>query len=165
MLKLSLLPTPAAPSYPGAVTRHIRPALPHEAAALAALVRAAYAHYVPRLGREPGPMGDDYAARIAAGQAWVMEEAGAILGLLVLEDTAEGMLLDNIAAAAPGQGVGRRLMAFAEEEARRRGHGRIWLYTHARMVENIALYTRLGYAETHRAMQDGYDRVFMAKAL
>jgi len=54
---------------------------------------------------------------------------------------------------------------FAEAEARRRGHGRIWLHTHARMVENIALYTRLGYAETHRAVQDGYDRVFMAKAL
>lgn len=143
----------------------IRPARPHEAPALTALVRAAYAHYVPRLGREPGPMGDDYAARIAAGQVWVLEEVDGIAGLLVLEDTPEGLLLDNIAAAIPGRGVGRTLMDFAETEARRRGHARIWLYTHARMVENIVLYTRLGYAETHRAVQDGFDRVFMAKAL
>lgn len=143
----------------------IRPALPHEAPALTALVRAAYAHYVPRLGREPGPMGDDYAARIGAGQAWVLEEAGAIAGVLVLEDSADGLLLDNIAAAAPGQGVGRALMDFAEGEARRRGHRHIRLYTHARMVENIALYTKRGYVETHRAVQDGFDRVFMTKPL
>lgn len=110
-------------------------------------------------------MGDDYAARIAAGQAWVMEDAGALTGVLVLEDSADGLLLDNIAAATPGQGVGRALMDFAEQEAQRRGHARIRLYTHARMVENIALYTKRGYVETHRAVQDGFDRVFMAKPL
>jgi len=143
----------------------IRLARPDEAAALTALVRAAYAHYVRRLGREPGPMGDDYAARIAAAEAWVLEEEGGILGVLVLEDTEDGLLLDNIAVATPGRGVGRALLEFAENEARRRGHARIWLYTHERMVENIALYTRLGYVETHRATQDGFDRVFMAKPL
>lgn len=143
----------------------IRPALPHEAPVLTALVRAAYAPYVPRLGREPAPMGDDYAARIDAGQAWVLEEAGAITGVLVLEDRAEGLLIDNIAAAVPGQGIGGALMDFAEAEARRRGHARIRLYTHARMVENIALYAKRGYAETRRATEKGFDRVFMAKPL
>lgn len=145
--------------------RSIRPAHRQEAPALRDLVRAAYAHYVPRLGREPAPMNDDHAARIAAGQAWVLEEGGAIRGVLILEDTPEGLLLDNIAAAAPGQGVGRALLEFAETEARRRGHARIWLYTNEAMVENIALYTRLGYVETHRAEQDGHRRVFMAKAV
>ena len=48
-----------------------RLARPGEAEALRDLVRAAYAHYVPRLGREPFPIPDDYAARIRAGQAWV----------------------------------------------------------------------------------------------
>ncbi|WPB86593.1 GNAT family N-acetyltransferase [Sediminicoccus rosea] len=146
---------------------HLRPARPHEAETLRALVRAAYAHYVPRLGREPAPMTDDYAARIAAGQAWVLEEAGASIGALVLEDTAEGMLIDNIAVAAEarGTGQGRRLMAFAEEEARRRGHTRIWLYTNEKMVENITLYRHLGYRETHRGEQHGHRRVFMEKAL
>jgi len=143
----------------------IRLARPDEAADLRQLVRAAYAHYVPRLGREPAPMGDDYAARIAAGQAWLWEAAGTIHGVIVLEDTEDGLLVDNIAVAIPSQGVGRKLMAFAEAEARRRFQARICLYTHERMVENIAFYTRLGFAESHRAEQHGYHRVFMAKCL
>jgi hypothetical protein len=65
------------------------------------LVRAAYAHSVPRLGCEPAPMADDYVARIAAGQAWVLEQGGLIQGILVLEDTAEGLLLDKLAVAKP----------------------------------------------------------------
>lgn len=134
---------------------------------LRTLVRAAYAHYVPRLGREPAPMTDDYAARIAAGEAWLLEAEGRPIGALVLEDKEEGLLIDNIAIAAEarGTGQGRRLMAFAEEEARRRGHARIWLYTNEKMVENIALYTRLGYRETHRAEQHSHRRVFMEKLL
>ncbi len=145
----------------------IRPAQAGEADLLRALVRAAYAHYVPRLGREPAPMTDDYAARIAAGQAWLLDADGMPIGALVLEDTPEGLLIDNIAVAeaARGTGQGRRLLGFAEDEARRRGHARIWLYTNEKMVENIALYTRLGYRETHRAEEHGHRRVFMEKPL
>jgi GNAT superfamily N-acetyltransferase len=145
----------------------LRLACPDEAGLLRNLVRAAYAHYVPRLGREPAPMTDDYAARITAGQAWLLEANGAPIGALVLEDTSEGLLIDNIAvsAEARGTGLGRRLMAFAEDEARRHGHARLWLYTNEKMTENIALYTRLGYRETRRAEQDGHRRVFMEKPL
>lgn len=144
-----------------------RLALPEEAPVLRALVRDAYAHYMARLDREPAPMTDDYAARIAAGQAWIEEQDGVAVGALVLEDTEDGLMLDNIAvsAAMRGQGFGKKLMDFAEAEARRRGHGRIWLYTNEKMVENIAMYTRLGYAETHRAEQAGHRRVFLEKRL
>ena len=41
--------------------------------ALARIVAQAYEIYVPRLGKKPGPMLDDYAARIAAGEAFVVE--------------------------------------------------------------------------------------------
>jgi hypothetical protein len=33
------------------------------------------------------------------------------------------------------------------------------------MTENIALYGRIGYAETHRATEKGLNRVYMAKPL
>jgi GNAT superfamily N-acetyltransferase len=131
------------------------------------LVRAAYAPYVPRIGREPGPMTDDYAARIAAGEAWVVEQAGTLLAVLVLEDFPDSLQLDNIAIApsAQGKGLGRALVAFTEAEARRRGHAKVTLYTNEKMVENLALYPRLGFVETHRSSQAGFARVFMAKAL
>jgi hypothetical protein len=56
-------------------------------------------------------------------------------------------------------------MIFAEAEASRRGHSRIRLYTHERMVENIALYARCGYIEYERRQEQGFRRVFMRKAL
>ena len=127
----------------------------------------AYSHYVERMGKPPGPMLDDYAKRIEDGEAWVMEANGAILGLVVLENGEDGLLLDNIAVApsAQGQGVGRALIAFTEREARRRGYQRVRLYTHVSMIENIALYGRLGFHETGRVHQQGFDRVTMAKTL
>ena len=145
----------------------IRPARPSEADTLRDVVHAAYRHYIPRIGKPPGPMLDDYAARIADGQAWVLEDAGRITGILVLEETPEGFLLDNIAILPEGQGkgYGRALIEFAEAEARRRGFAEIRLYTHEMMTENIVLYKRIGFVETHRISEKGFDRVYMTKHL
>jgi hypothetical protein len=33
------------------------------------------------------------------------------------------------------------------------------------MTENLACYPRHGYAETHRAEQDGFNRVFFRKPI
>ena len=152
----------------GAGTAQPRPACAAEADTLRRIVNEAYGHYIERMGKPPGPMLDDYSRRIADGQAWVLETGGTIAGLVVLEDEGEGvLLLDNIAVApsAQGQGVGRRLIAFAESEARRRGCHEVRLYTHVLMVENIALYTRLGFRETGRVTEKGFNRVYMAKSL
>lgn len=56
-------------------------------------------------------------------------------------------------------------MRFAEDEARRLGFGAVRLYTHEAMTENIALYTALGYRETHRTEERGLRRVYMEKRL
>ncbi|MGH2616177.1 MAG: GNAT family N-acetyltransferase [Thermomicrobiales bacterium] len=145
----------------------IRAALPDDADAVRAIVQDAYGHYVARIGMRPGPMRDDYDRRIDAGQVWVLQEDGEIVGLVVLEDQPDALLLDNVAVApaAQGKGFGRALIAFAEAEALRRGYGELWLYTHVLMVENIALYTRLGFAEIGRVGEKGFQRVYMAKRL
>ena len=145
----------------------IRIANADDAAALHAIVDAAYRSYIPRIGQSPGPMLDDYAKRIADRQVWVLEGAGGIIGILVLEDTPDGLLLDNIAVAPnqQGKGHGRTLLEFAEAEAMRRGWNEIRLYTNALMTENIALYRRIGYVETSRVTEKGFDRVYMVKRL
>jgi len=143
-----------------------RPARPAEAALLAALVERAYAPWIAVIGRRPGPMDDDYAARIAAGEAHVLEDgAGGIAGLVVLERHPDHLLLDNLAAARGGTGIGRVLLDFAEAEARRLGLPEIRLYTHALMARNIALYERRGFVVTERRAEKGFDRVFMARRL
>jgi GNAT superfamily N-acetyltransferase len=145
----------------------IRRAVPADAPALAALVERAYAPWVPLVGRRPMPMDDDYAARCAAGQAWLLERESRLLGAIVLEDAADHLWLDNVAVdpAHQGEGIGRDLLAFAEDEARRRGYAELRLLTNERMARNIALYARLGYVETDRREDEGFRRVFMAKRL
>jgi len=133
-----------------------------------AIVRAAYSVYTERIGKRPGPMLDDYGRLIDQGTVSVIEEPnGAIVALIVLLPQPDHLMLDNVAVDPDrqGQGLGRRLVAFAESEARRRGHAELRLYTHEMMTENIALYTRLGFRETGRGCEAGYDRVFMAKRL
>jgi ribosomal protein S18 acetylase RimI-like enzyme len=145
----------------------IRAATADDVESVRSVVDAAYRHYIARIGKPPGPMLDNYARRIADAQTWVLEDAGRILGILVLEQGPPGLLLDNIAVlpGSQGKGFGRALIAFAEAEARRRGLGEIHLYTHALMSENIALYRRIGFIEARRANEKGYDRIYMTKRL
>jgi len=146
----------------------IRCARPADRAAIERIVRAAYGLYVERIGKPPGPMLDDYTALISDGRVSVLEEADRTMAaIIVLLPEPDHLLLDNIAVRPErqGQGLGRRLIAFAEEQARRLGHSEVRLYTHEKMTENIALYTRLGFVETGRGQQAGYNRVFMAKRL
>lgn len=150
------------------VNAMLRPAYPDDAEAVCQLVRDAYGHYIARLGKPPGPMLDDYPRRIKDGQAWVLEEGGQLAGVLVLKDAqGSALLLDNVAVAPTlqGKGHGRVLMAFAEAEARRRGYRELRLYTNMLMTENLALYARLGFRETRRVSEKGYERVYMAKTL
>jgi ribosomal protein S18 acetylase RimI-like enzyme len=85
----------------------------------------------------------------------------------VLRPQIDHLLLDNIAVLPDSQrmGLGRQLISFAETEARRLGFSEVRLYTHQKMTENIALYTRLGFIEIGRGHESGYDRVFMTKRL
>jgi ribosomal protein S18 acetylase RimI-like enzyme len=132
-----------------------------------ALVKSAYEHYVPRIGRPPAPMLADYADLIERARVYAAEIEGTTQGVLVLIPQAESMLLDNIAVAPflQGKGLGRRLLAFAEAEARARGYQSITLYTNEAMTENIAIYLRAGYVETHRSEDTGFRRVYMRKRL
>lgn len=145
----------------------LRPATAADLPEIQRIVRDAYTPFIARIGRPPGPMSDDYAARIAKGCVTLAEDCGAVTGLIVLLDRADHLLLDNVAVDPPrqGQGVGRALLAYAETEALRRGLPEIRLYTNVKMTENIATYFRVGYLETGRGDADGYDRVFFAKAL
>ena len=86
--------------------------------------------------------------------------------MLVLIPQADAMLLDNIAVArsAQGRGHGKRLMAWAEDQARAAGLPRMRLYTHEKMAANIALYARAGYVEIARVTERGLNRVYMEKS-
>ena len=149
------------------MSQNIRLAGMKDCPAVEAIVAAAYTPYIARIGHKPGPMLDDYAALIRGQRVYALYNDGVVLGILVLIPETDAMLLDNVAVApgARGAGFGRSLLEFAERTARGAGYRSIRLYTNEDMAENIALYARIGYAETHRAEEKGFRRVYMTKML
>jgi ribosomal protein S18 acetylase RimI-like enzyme len=145
----------------------LRPARMADVPTLSALVRAAYSHYVERLGGPPRPMTDDYAEVVRNHQVTVAERGGEILGLVVLRVDDEGFFVDNVAVdpAHQGIGVGKALLEHAEIAARHAGFHSIHLFTHERMVENLALYARIGYVEYDRRPHGDARIVYLRKEL
>jgi ribosomal protein S18 acetylase RimI-like enzyme len=144
-----------------------RPATGADVSEVAALVNAAYGHYVERIGMLPRPMIDDYAEVIANQRVTVAESQGTIVGVIVLTVDDEGFLIDNVAVGTShrGEGLGRALLEFAEAEARLMGFDSIHLYTHEKMTENLAIYSRIGYVEYDRRSQGEFSLVYMRKHL
>ncbi len=142
-----------------------RRASPSDLEAVRGLIRLAYAKYSERMDRLPAPVRRDYLAETEAGLLWVTGEP--LTGVIVLAVRDDGLLVENVAVdpAAQGAGLGRRLMEFAEQQARAAGLPRLTLYTHEVMTENLAIYHHLGYREVERRAEDGYRRVFMEKVL
>ena len=145
----------------------LRPALPSDAPGVAACVCEAYVHYIERIGKQPGPMLEDYSVVITEAIVYVAAQGDRVVGAIVLKTTEEGFYVDNVAVrpSATGTGVGRLLLQHAESEARQRGYASIYLATHELMVENRALYSRVGYLEYDHRLVNGYPRVFFRKAL
>ena len=133
--------------------------------AMQAVVTAAYSIYLPRMDTPPAPMTHDLTPDVGAGHVWVIGDP--VIGLICLIPRDGALLIENVALApeAQGRGAGRRLLRFAEDRARELGRNRLRLYTNEKMTENVALYTRLGYAETDRRTDDGHRRGFMEKVL
>ena len=138
-----------------------------DAPAITTLVRAAYEHYEPLIGRTPLPMLTDYAAAVREHAVWVLEDSDRIVGVLQLDLRDDDLWIENVAVAPDqqGQGLGRQLLRHAEDEARRQGRREIGLLTNERYVANIAMYTRYGYRETHRRPHLGTDLVYFRKTL
>lgn len=145
----------------------LRPARLADVPGITACVCEAYVHYIERIGRQPAPMLDDYARVLGTTETHVAVKGERVVGVLTLTNNDEGFCLDNIAVRPEvrGQGIGRRLLELAEREARRQGHRSIYLYTNEKMVENVRLYTGIGYVEYDRRTVDGYPRVFFRKPL
>lgn len=146
----------------------IRPALESDAGGIADCVDHAYSPYIPLMGKLPGPMTGNYPEVIQNHEVHVaVTESGEVAGMLVLIAMPETLLLDNVAVRPVDQnrGIGRRLMNLAEQRAVQLGYGDIELYTHLCMVGNQAIYSSMGYVESRRVTESGYDRIYFRKQL
>jgi GNAT superfamily N-acetyltransferase len=148
-------------------TYSLRPADLSDAPEVADLVKAAYRHYIERIGRSPRPMTEDYVAVIRDRQVTVAESLASIVGVIVLDRTDEGFLVDNVAVrpSHQGTGLGKLLLDLAETEARKAGFDSIYLSTHEKMKENRTLYSRRGYVQFEPHLDSPPFVVYMRKPL
>lgn len=132
---------------------------------LIACVDAAFQPLAERIGKPPAPMLADYPDLVAHGRVHLLEAEGRVAGVLVSEVGEAEIFVETLAIDPRMQrlGAGRRLMAFAEDEARRVGCLRVRLYTHAMMREARSFYQALGYQEVEPRDEDGFERVYLDK--
>lgn len=149
------------------MTIAFRSATPDDAAAIRALVRAAYAKWVPLIGREPRPMNADYQLAVQEHQFDLAFEGAELVGLIETALRDDHLWIENIAVApaAQGRGLGRQLLERAEARAREAGRRETRLLTNGVMAANIALYERVGYVTTQTEPFMGGSTVYMAKQL
>lgn len=145
----------------------LRRAAAADAAAVKALTRAAYAKWVPVIGREPKPMTANYDTAIRLNRVDLALVEGELAGLIETIDRADHLLIENVAVAPArhGQGIGRALMAHAETVARNAGYREVRLYTNQRFEANVRLYERLGYRMDREEAGPLGVTVFMSKRL
>ncbi|MFZ5555317.1 MAG: GNAT family N-acetyltransferase [Pseudomonadota bacterium] len=139
-----------------------------DVAAITALIRRAFEVHVAGLGRVPRPMLADYRAMLETHDIRVAQDArGTIVGALVLELGADHVYIDSVAVEPhlQGRGIGRRLLALAEEVALERATPVLRLHVSALWTANLALYRSLGYREVSRAPDVNAERLLYEKRI
>lgn len=145
----------------------LRPAEPQEADAIAGVVRAAYARWVPVIGREPLPMRVDYGKALHEHRFDVIVAGAQLLGVIETMQRDDHLWIENVAVApdAQGRGIGRRLLDHAERIALDAGCFEARLLTNAAFAANVVLYRRLGYVVDREEPYLNGITVYMSKRL
>jgi GNAT superfamily N-acetyltransferase len=145
----------------------IRPAAPADAEAIRSLTRAAYAKWVPLIGREPLPMQADYQRAVAEHAIDLLIDGGALVGLIETILRPDHLWIENVAVAPErqGRGFGRLLLAHAERRAFEAGRFEIRQQTNQAFAANLALYAKLAYAVDRSEPFRGGAIVHMSKRI
>ncbi len=146
----------------------LRRATLEDAGAIRDLVRAAYAKWVPMIGREPVPMKADYERAVREHRIDILDRGGEMAGLIETMLREDHLWIENVAVApsCQGSGLGRRLLAHAEREADAVGRNELRLLTNAAFEANVALYVALGYRiDRQEPFKGGGITVYMSKRI
>lgn len=136
-----------------------------DVATIKPMVDAAYSKYIERLGKLPAAMTEDYDKLVETRSVYVLRVCGSVVGSVLLSRDGDSIKVNNLVVdpSAQGRGYGRVLMDHAEDMARAQGLAAVTLFTNEKMHENISLYTKIGFTETGRRTENGFNRVFFRK--
>jgi ribosomal protein S18 acetylase RimI-like enzyme len=141
-----------APGQPDLLANpaRIRRADPGDAETVQRISAEAYIpSYMAVLGTVPKPAAEDYGPRVERGEVWIMEIEDEPIGIAVLEENTDHLVIYSIAVRpeSQGRGYGRALLDFADSRAVERSLSEVRLYTNERMERNLTLYRQHGFVE------------------
>jgi ribosomal protein S18 acetylase RimI-like enzyme len=93
-----------------------------------------------------------------AAQAEVWVAGDPVIGTVILTPKSKVLYVGKLAVADRRAGVGRALMAHAEERAAALGLGWLELESRVELIEVHAVFKRLGFREVARTTHEGYVR-------
>ncbi|CDX31840.1 GCN5-related N-acetyltransferase [Mesorhizobium plurifarium] len=138
-----------------------------DAVAIRDIVRAAYAKWVPVIGREPLPMRADYEKAVAEHPFDLAVAQDRIVGMLETMLADDHLWIENVCVApdAQGRGIGRLLLERAEHKAREAGRDELRLLTNGAFEANVSLYRRQGYTVDREEPFMNGTTVYMSKRI
>ena len=139
-----------------------------DAQSIHALTQAAYAKWIPMIGRKPKPMTADTETAIAHHWIDLAHDESVLAGLVEMIPETNHLVIESLAVAEAyqGRGLGETLLSRAEAIAREAGYPEVRLYTNAAFTENLSYYLKRGYHEHARsALSDGGVMVHFSKKI
>lgn len=145
----------------------MRLAVSADAEAIRTLTRKAYAKWVPLIGREPLPMSADYQEALRKHRFDLLFIDGSLTALIETVCLDDHLLIENVAVspAFQGRGLGKMLLAHAEQLAVSLGFAEIKLYTNKLFAENLTFYERHGFEVEREEDFMGSACVYMNKTV
>lgn len=143
----------------------LRQATPDDVDFIRDCAHRAYQIYVGRIGRPPAPMVANFAQLTRQGKSDIILAGQQRCGFVVSYPLDDHLFIENVAISPEYQGCGLASVVFRDLEDRALGLGLrgLALYTNEKMTENHGLYIHLGFLETDRRREAGFDRVFYRK--
>jgi predicted N-acetyltransferase YhbS len=139
----------------------LRALMPGDAAAVAALIRDAFATQSVLTDPLPSALHvteADVAAHLRHGGGALVEVAGRPVASALWDERDGGLYLARLAVAPAwrGGGMAKALVAAAEAAAREAGLPRVHLSTRLVLTDNRRLFAACGFVETTREAHPGY---------
>ncbi len=130
-------------------------------------VISAFSPYIPMIGKEPGPMKEDYEQALQCDEIWLCYDGELMEGFIYLIRAKDHLIFEVLAVnpECQGRGIGKQLVAFGEEKALEYGYHNIEVLTNEAFAVPQRLYSGCGYLEYKRGLEDGYQRIYYRKML
>lgn len=145
----------------------IRKAGTEDVPATKTITDAAYAKWIPLIGRPPAPMLSDHSRNVIDHNILLADLNGmpvAVLELIVEDDC---LFIENLAVHPDNQGCGIALeiLDHAEQLCRAAGFKMLRLLTNRKFEANIAFYKKRGFVAEYESEYKGGIAVHMMKRI